>query len=405
MTRKRLALGGAVAAIAATASLLGGVLSGGGEPTDASIGTAGSYAKLGLAYQQRARETADASYYAKSEAALRRAFAVAPRDPVATSGLASLALARHEFRKALVLSRRARALAPGIVLNYGLVGDALVELGRYDEAFRAFDRMVSLKPNLPSYSRISYARELLGDPEAAIEAMKLALDAAAPRGEPAAWTHVQLGKLYFGLGRVEAAALEYRKALAAFPGYVYAFDGLAHAEAAKGHSAAAIEYAKRATETVPFPQFITTLGDLYRATGQERRAREQYRIVGAIERLLAANGVKTDLDLALFHVDHGTRLRHALALARRAHADAPSIHADDVLAWALARNGRCQEALRHSRRALRLGTRDASMFFHRGMIERCLGRTAAARAWFDRAIALNPDFSLVWAPVARRYAS
>jgi Flp pilus assembly protein TadD len=99
------------------------------------------------------------------------------------------------------------------------------------------------------------------------------------------------------------------------------------------------------------------------------------------------------------------RLRDALARARRAHAERPGIEADDVLAWALVRNGRCAEGLSYSHRALRLGTRDALKVFHRGMAERCLGRPEAARASFRTALALNPHFSIRWGPVARRYAS
>ena len=97
-------------------------------------------------------------------------------------------------------------------------------------------------------------------------------------------------------------------------------------------------------------------------------------------------------------------MRHALDRARLARADRPSIDGDDVLGWALARNGRCHEALRYSRHALRLGTRDALKFFHRGMIERCLGHDRAARAWLRQALELNPHFSLLWSPVAERLA-
>ena len=141
------------------------------------------------------------------------------------------------------------------------------------------------------------------------------------------------------------------------------------------------------------------------ASGRRAQAREQYRLVGAIGRLLRASGVRTDLETALFDLDHGLRLRRALSLARRARRARPSIEGDDVLAWALGRNGRCGEGLRYSRRALRLGTLDGSKLFHRGMIERCLGRPAVARRWFRRALAVNPHFSLVGSPVARRYAS
>src|SRR5262249_23563901 len=91
-----------------------------------------------------------------------------------------------------------------------------------------------------------------------------------------------------------------------------------------------------------------------------------------------------------------------VALARKALAERPSIDGEDAYAWALARSGRCAEALPHARRSLRLGTHDALKLFHRGMIERCLGHPAASRRFLGRALALNPDFSVLWSPVARK---
>jgi len=362
---------------------------------------AAGWALLGFAYQQRARETGDPSYYPRSEGTLRRSLRLSPDNAVALGGLGSLALSRHRFREALVLGRRALRLQPS-ARSYGVVGDALLELGRYDRAFAAFDTMAQLKPNVSSYARISYARELLGRPQAAIAAMRLALDAAADQPEATAWTHVQLGKLYWSVGNVRAAGAQYARALAAFPGYPYAYDGLALVQASRGHLRAAIALETRAVDAIPLPQFVGQLGDLYRARGQVAPARRQYALIGAIQRLLVANGVRTDLETALFQVDHGIRLGQALTLARRARAARPSIDGDDVLAWALARNGRCDVALGYSRRALRLGTLDALKLFHRGMIERCLGRTASGDAVLRRALALNPHFSLLWAPVARQ---
>jgi tetratricopeptide (TPR) repeat protein len=357
---------------------------------------------LGLAYQQRARETGDPTYYTKSGEALRRALALAPRDLLATSGLGSLALSRHRFREALVLGRRAHAISPTTARNYGVIGDALVELGRYPAAFKAFDTMASIQPGLSSYARISHARQLLGDIPGAISAMRLAVDAADGQGEADAWTHVQLGLIYLSVGRFAAAADQDRQALWAFPGYAYALDALARAEAGLGHYRKAIRYEQEAVDRIPLPQYVSTLGDLYRATGHGQLAQKQYELIAVIERLLVANGVKTDLETALFNVDHGIRLRTSLALARLAQRERPSIDGDDVLAWALERTGHCGEALRYSKRALRLGTLDALKFFHRGVIEGCLGHATAKRRWLTRALRLNPEFSILWAPVARR---
>jgi len=354
--------------------------------------------RQGNALAQRARETGDVSYYTRAESAYRRALTLTPRDLPATIGLGALALSRHEFRRGLALGRSALALSPSTAAGYGVVGDALVELGRYREAFATFDRMVSLKPSVSSYARVSYALELQGDVGAAAQALRLAVDAAIGEPDALAWTHTQLGKLYWSHGRIGAAAREYGAALRVRPGYVHALDALALVEAARGHKARAVALARRASETMPLPQFVTTLGDLL---GSQR----QYDLVAAINRLQRANGVVVDLEAALFDVDHGVRLPHALTLARAAHRERPSIDGDDVLAWALARNGHCGEALRYSKRALRLGTLDAPKFFHRGMIERCLGHRTAATRWFRRALDLNPHFSLLWSPVARRYAS
>lgn len=438
-TRNRLALGLATAAVAAAAALLGGVLRDGPSPSAAGaasafdpdsvpalqagfslgIDTEGlvrqlqsrlrtvprdsqSLTLLGLAYEQRARETGDPAYYAKADGALRSALAVAPGSMLATSGLGSLALSRHDFRTALDLGRKALAASPSTARNYGVVGDALIELGRYDEAFRSFDAMTKLRPSTSAYARISYARELRGDHAGAVAAMLLAVDAAKGQAEPMAWTRVQLGKLHWNVGRSAAAERAYREALAIFPGYVYALDQLALVEAGKGRLAQAIALERRAVDRIPLPQFVATLGDLYAAAGKPALAAKQVALMGALNRLLAASGVRTDLESTLYDVDHGIRLGTAVARARAARADRPSIDGDDVLGWALTRTGRCAEGLTWAQRSLRLGTKDPLKLFHLGMAQRCAGQPAAARATFRQALALNPRFSLQWAPVARR---
>ena len=434
MRPKRLIAAGAAAAVTAAALLLGGFTARGSAPAprpkaeaQAAQLAAGFAAGdtqalvlalqdalrtrpdnvrgldlLGLAYQQRARETGDPSYYVRSEAVLRHALRIAPRDLDATSGLASLALSRHRFGLALELGRKALAISPTTARNYGVVGDALLELGRYHEAFASFDTMARLKPGVSSYARIAYARELLGNLDGARTALLLARDAAADEREPYAWTETQLGKLELSRGRLAAATVHLRSALRTFPGYVYALDALAQVEAARGNLVRAGALERRAVETIPLPQFVGVLGDLLRVTGHPRAAQIQYQTEDGIRRLLAANGVRTDLETALFDIDHGIRLQASLALARKAQRERPSIDGDDVLAWALARNGRCSEALRYSRLALRLGTKDSAKLFHRAEIERCLGLDP--RPWARRALALNPHFSLLWTPTLRRLA-
>jgi tetratricopeptide (TPR) repeat protein len=359
---------------------------------------------LGMAYQQRARETGDPSFFSLSERALRRARRYRGTEELGRTGLASLAVSRHRFAAALRLARAALERNPENATAHGALGDALLNLGRYRRAFAAFDRMAELSPSVASYSRVAHARELLGRPAAARAALRLALSLDAAVLEHRAAALVQLGHVNFGTGALERAARAYAKALAARPEHVHAQAGLARVAAARGDHRRAAALLGRVVARLPLPQYAIWHGDVLRAAGRTREARRAYALVRASQRLQRAGGVRTDLQAALFDLDHGRRVRSALAVARAEYARAPSIDAADTLAWALERNGRCREAVTYSRRALRLGTHDALKLFHRGMIERCVGNRSRASEWFARALAANPHFSLLWSPVARRYA-
>jgi tetratricopeptide (TPR) repeat protein len=366
------------------------------EPEDSDALT-----ELGYAYQLRWRETADASYLPRSEEALRRAVRFGTEDANAVVGLGSLALIRHEFRAALAYGRRAQRMLPGSYRPYGIVGDALVELGRYDEAFAAFDRMVSLRPGLASYARVAYARELTGDRRGARAAMRLALVSAAGQPEPTAWAHVELAKLELALGRVDVARRHALAALRALPGYPTARIELARADAAAGNLRAAIVAARLATEATPTAQAVTLLGDLLERAGRHAEARRQRATVAVIDRLLAAGGVQVELESAVYRADNRIRPFETVALARRARAARPSIYGDDAVAWALARAGRCADALPFAERALRLGTQDGLLLFHRGYAAGCAGDRAVMLQSFAEALDANPAFSVRWAPVAQ----
>jgi tetratricopeptide (TPR) repeat protein len=360
---------------------------------------------LGLAYQQRARETGNPRFFTLSELALRRANRYPQSSPLAAAGLASLAVSRHRFAAAVPLARAALRANPDDATALGALGDAWLNLGRYHQAFVAYDKMAFLSPSVASYSRVAHARELLGRPHAAAEVLELALSLRVPVREHRAAAFVQLGNLQFNTGALRAARRSYDAALAVYPGYVHAQAGLAHVEASTGDFGAALALFRHVVERLPLPQYAIWQGDALRAAGHRAAARDAYALVSVIGRLQAANGVRTELLTALFDLDHARNVADALARARTAWVRAPSIDSEDVLAWGLFRNGRCGEALPHSVRALRLGTRDALKLFHRAMIERCLGHDATAAQWFGRALAVNPHFPLLWAPVARRYAS
>jgi tetratricopeptide (TPR) repeat protein len=231
--------------------------------------------------------------------------------------------------------------------------------------------------------------------------MGLALDAAAGQPEPTAWAHVELAKLELALGRTHAARRHALAALRVLPGYPNARVELARIDAAAGRLDAAIAGARRAADAIPSSQSLALLAELLERDGRSAEARRQRETIAVIDRILEANGIQVDLESAVTRADNLTRPGETVELARRARAARPSIYGDDALAWALARAGRCAEAVPLARGALRLGTEDGLLWFHLGYAQGCAGDEPAMRQAYRRALRLDPAFSIRWAHVAR----
>jgi tetratricopeptide (TPR) repeat protein len=349
---------------------------------------------------QRARETADPAHYAGAEAAFGQALRSDERSVDATIGMATLALARHDFRGALRYARRAQRLGPRLARPFSVLVDAEVELGRYEQAARSLQQMIDLRPNLASYARVSYFRELHGDLAGATRAMSLAVSAGGGVPENVAYVQTLLGDLLAMRGRTRAARRAYAAALAGVDGYVPALASRAQLDAATGHLRRAIHGYQNIVRSRPLPQYVIALGETQQAAGRRADARESFALVDAERRLLAANGVNTDVEIALFEADHGDR-RRALALARRAWRAAPSVRSADAVSWALNRSGRSSDALAWARRAVKLGSRDPLILTRAGLTARAAGHDREARRYLHRALQANPRFSVVWAPRAR----
>jgi tetratricopeptide (TPR) repeat protein len=362
-------------------------------------GAAATY--LGQAYLQKVRETGDPSYYPKAEGLFKHALDRDKNDVDAMVGLGTLALARHDFAGALDWGQRAVARNAHHAPSYGVVGDAQIELGRYDDAVKTFQQMVNLRPDLTSFSRVSYARELYGDVDGAIEAMQRAAVAGAGRAENVAWTQAQLGNLYFNKGDLDGAEAQYEASLTTLDGYVYGLAGEAKVAGARGDLAGATALYAQAIQTMPLPEFVIALGDVDQTAGRPDAAAKQYALVDAMQQLYRQNGVDTDVEMALFEADHDRDLDQALARARAGYEKRPSIRAADVLAWTLYKTGDAAEARQYSQEALRLGTHDALMHFHAGMIESALGNRDAAIGHLQQALTINPNFSVLYADQAR----
>jgi tetratricopeptide (TPR) repeat protein len=312
---------------------------------------------------------------------------------------------QHRFREAIPLAREALALDPENGAALGALGDAQIATGRYAEGFRSYDRLAGMGPGVAAYARVATARQLLGRPAAALDAMELALEAGSAIPEQEAWALTRYGTLLVEADRLDEAEDAFRRALRLSPGYVHARTGQARVAAARGRFHEAANELRRVVDGLPHPEYAILLGDALARAGRPAAAERAYALVSTLERVLAANGVRTELATALFDLDHGIRLRAALERARAAYRAAPGVAAADAIAWGLVRTGKCDAAIGWSRRSLALGTKDGLFLFHRGMIERCVHGDAAARPWFARALAASPTFSLRWAPIAERLAA
>jgi tetratricopeptide (TPR) repeat protein len=258
-----------------------------------------------------------------------------------------------------------------------------------------------MRPDLSSYSRVSYARELYGQTDGAIEAMTMAVRAGGPAAENTEWTRAQLGTLYFNKGDLAGAEQQYLTSLDNVQDFVPALAGLGRVRVAQGKVEEGIGLLKQAIARMPLPEYVIALGEIEEANGRGAEAAKQYELVRAMEQLFKSNGVDTDLELALFDADHGSDPQATLALAQAAYERRPSVKGADTLAWALFKAGRLDEARKRATEALHLGTKDALMFYHAGMIAKAQGDKTAARDYLQRSLATNPYFSPLFVPQAQ----
>lgn len=358
------------------------------------------WARLGMAYVQQGRTTADPALYARAEAALRRSLKVQPRDNYqAETGMGALAAARHDFATALTWGRRAAAANPSNAAAQGVLADAYTQLGRYEESYRAVQRMVDLRPDTSSLARASYTWELRGDVPRARALMKRALnDAASPSDQ--AFARLHLATLAQESGDAKAALREADTGLRRAKGDAPLLEARARAHAALGRHRQAVADYTAAVAVAPLPQYVLGLGELQQSLGRDKEARAQYGILRAQEQVRRAGDAPADTDAILFEADHGDAAR-AVTMGRTAVEARPFIAVQDAYAWALHRAGRDTEALPYADRALSLGTRSALFHYHRAMIHDALGDTPAAREDLEQALAVDPHFHPLHAPRAR----
>lgn len=356
--------------------------------------------QLAVVYINQARRSGDFSLNVKAESAVNRALEIAPVDVPSRKLQASLNLTFHRFNEALELGKKLQAELPKDAFVYGVLTDANVELGNYDDAVAAAQQMVDLRPNSSSYARVAHLRSLYGDMKGAVEMFKTAARTADPAdAEAQAWCLTQLGDEYWKYGKYVDAEHAYDEALQLLPNYHLAMVGKGRLRASRSDFQQAIEILTSTTNRVPNVEATILLGDIYQKMGETEKARAQYDLVEVIEARLGLNNDQKRL--ALLWADQDTKLDQALEITRREIDLRKDIFTADARAWTLYKNGSLVEAKTAIADAMHLKTKDARTIYHAGMIEKGLGQKKEARRLLSEALRLNPMFDLLQADNAR----
>ncbi|MER6195425.1 tetratricopeptide repeat protein [Streptomyces cyaneofuscatus] len=359
----------------------------------------GGWAALGMAYVQQARSTADPATYDRAEKALRTSFTVQAEDNTdAEIGMGALAAARHDFPTALRWARKATTSGPYSSSAYGVLADAYTQLGRYEEADEAVQKMTDLRPDAASLARASYAFELKGDTARARALMHRSLAAAVTRADTA-FAHNVLATLDLQDGDPRAALARTQTGLRAAPDDSALLETRARAHVALGSTAKALADYRAAVAIAPLPHYLLGLGELEQSLGYREQAEEQYALLRAQDRIREAAGDPADTDAILFEADHGNPKR-AVTMAEQTLRTRPFIAVHDAYAWALHRAGRDTEALVQADKALDTVTRSALFRYHRAVVHHALGDPGAARRDLTEALR-EPAFHPLHADAAR----
>lgn len=365
---------------------------------------------LAQAYIQEGRETGDHGYYDK--AAIELLDKVLKNEPENFDALcckATVLLSQHHFAEGLALAQEALPLNPNSAFIYGILCDASLELGQYQNAVVMADKMISLRPDIRSYSRASYLREIFGDTQGAIQAMKLAVAAGYPGLEQTEWARCVLAHLYENEGKLDSAATQYVIALAERPDYAFAIAGLGRVEKAKGNYMAAISDFEKAKSMIVEYSFSDELTDLYRLNNEAQKAdKNAEEVIGMLKPGKNAEGESghghyADKELAYAYLklnDVDNALKHAqLEYERRPE----NIDVAETMAWVNYKKGNFTEANTYINTALKTNSKNPQLLCRAGLIKIKAGETEKGKGLLKTAIAANPYIEPALAREAQNY--
>lgn len=351
---------------------------------------------LALAYMQEARVTGQHPHY--YPAALELVEDVIDTRNIdedllyeATVAKASIQLSLHQFNKALKTGNKALAINNKRASVYGVLCDAYLELGHYEKAIEMADQMTAIRPDLKSYARVSYLREIHGDLPGAIEAMEMAARAGFPGLEQTAWTKFTLGGLYEKVGDLQQADAIYRETLLEYPNYAFAYAGLARIEAKKGNDKAAIELYEKASNIIPEFSFQEGLAHIYKKQGQKLKATKTTKeLLEGLEEDQESGHVM-NMELAQISMDLQGDYDKALHYTLKEYKERPNnIDVNKTLAKIYYNKNDLKKAVSHINKASITNSQDPGLLCLKGLIAYKAGDRQKGQELVQKSFETNP---------------
>ena len=351
--------------------------------------------QMAVIYLSEARITGEHPYYYPAILTiLDGVLAMDPKNFEATTFKASVKMSQHQFAEARDLAEKARQINPNNAYVYGVLVDANVELGNYDEAVAMSDKMQALKPSLEAYSRASYLREIYGNYPGSIAAMKLAVQAGLPGSEPQCWSKNILGHLYETTGQLAEAQNQYDGILAIRPSYAFAMAGQARVLKAKKEYAPALALLDKAAKIMPEFSFHEQMAEIYALQGDKAKAAKKFTEVANMLDQDARSGHAVDLELCKLYTKSG-QLDSALVYGLKEFQKRPkNIDVNHALAWVYFNQKNFPKAQQHIQVAMRTGSKDPELLQEAGAIELALGNASQSTKLIAAAKKTNPNFTL-----------
>jgi tetratricopeptide (TPR) repeat protein len=351
-----------------------------------------AYNDLALALVRRVRETGDSSYCQQAQLAIASSLRIQPENFEGEQAHVAILLAEHKYRSALEEAQALNHRMPDAVIIWGYMADAEAALGDYEKAEESAQWMMNLRPgNLPAYLTGAALRQDWGDVDGALDFLSKALQQTPPlETEETAWILTRMAQLQRQAGQPGAADLLLEQALKTFPNYYQSLEELAEVRLAQNRYSEAVELMEKRNRIFPSPASHLLTARAFEHAGRPVEAATMYAEFEREARAQIALPDNANVDLISYYADHAHQPREALRIARLEMENRHDVWTLDAYAWGLYANGQYAEAGQQIEKALAIGTRDAVLLYHAGVIEAASGKRVEAMRYFQQSLDLNP---------------